>query len=176
MGKNKDLKKLRQLAEGLGLTKLPTTVLYGRPSRVDRITRFGEDVLSLISGIYAKMKIPDIIVALTKYCKETLNDPSFKQAGPSAGRTSRTSYLAPESNVYIELVNKIAGVLALRASNLVTEITIYANNEKYITEIANVVNRLFKDGILANMIWDKVEDKFNVNRDDCIATWKSLLA
>jgi hypothetical protein len=176
MGKNKQIKKLRQLAEGLGLTKLLVTVLYGRPRRVEHINRFGDDLAFLLTGMSFKQRIPDIILAVGKYCKDVMDDPSFKQAGPTTGRTSRMTYLVPKAKLYVELVTKLAGVLAVRAGNVVAEIKIFSEDKAHITEIAKVINHLFADGLLANMDWEKVEDKFEVKREDCIATWKSLLS
>ncbi len=176
MGKNKQFKKFRQLAEGLGLIELPLTILYGRPRRVEYIDRIGDDLAFLLTGMSFKQKIPDIILVVGKYCKEVMDDASFKRAGPTIGRTSRATYLAPKAKLYVELETRLASGLAMKASNVVAEIKIFSENKTHVTEIANIINNLFTDGLLANMDWEKVEAKFEVKREDCIATWKSLLS
>ena len=151
-------KKVRKQAEELGLTKLRTTMLYARP-RKTKMT-------------FSKY-VPDIAHAIRDYIK--LLDPSFVQASSGGGRNNTYYYLAPQANLYVEIVDKAVGFVVINPVNHAIQISIFSDNDEHIRGIAKAVNQRFADGILAHMDWKKIEKKFKVKREDCIAAWKALL-
>ncbi|TFG00164.1 MAG: zinc-ribbon domain-containing protein [Promethearchaeota archaeon] len=148
---------IRAQAEKLGLTVLPKTVLYAQPSGVRQ---------TLVRCT------PNIDRTVQNYIKQL--DPSFIK-GRSGGVASHTySIISPKERIYLEDTVVFAGV-ARRAENHVLKITIYTDDEEKRNKIAQVINDIFYDGMLANIDWNKIEKKYNVRREDCIKTWQMVL-
>ncbi|TFG00163.1 MAG: zinc-ribbon domain-containing protein [Promethearchaeota archaeon] len=64
---------------------------------------------------------------------------------------------------------------AQQAKSHVLKITIYTDDEEKRNKIAQIINDIFYDGMLANIDWNKIEKKYNVRREDCIKTWQMVL-
>lgn len=151
-------KKVPKRAEELGLTKLRMTILYARPRKIR--TTFSKYV-------------PDTADAIRDYVSPL--DPSLVQGRSGGGRNNTYYYLAPEVNLYVEVADKAAGFVVVNPANHAIQISIFCDNDEHVRGIANAVNQRFADGILAHMDWKKIEKKFKVKREDCIAAWKALL-
>ncbi|MHA1265238.1 MAG: hypothetical protein ACTSRS_08410 [Candidatus Helarchaeota archaeon] len=153
-------KKVRKQAEASGLKNQKHTILYAR-ARKFRTT-------------FSKY-VPDCADAIRDYL--TLQDSTLLQGKSGGGRNSTYYYLAPQIHVYVELLDKTSGFAVVNPSNHAIQINIWTDNEDYVRGIANAVNSCWADadGILAHMDWKKIEKKYKVNRDDCIAEWKKWL-
>ena len=161
-------KKIQKMAEKLGLTHLPLTVLYARPRKIKRKPTIADEIFAFLQ-IASATRIPDVHLTIFKYLKRNLNDPSFKHKIRASGRSWECYYLVPDSNLYIEGITKLAGMLAVNPGNSVSQIKIYSGTEEYPRIIARLVNNLFEEGMLAHMDWKKLEKKFKVKREECIA-------
>ncbi|NVM52257.1 MAG: hypothetical protein HWN66_01050 [Candidatus Helarchaeota archaeon] len=169
-------KKIQKKAEELGLNKLPLTVLYARPKRIGNSGTIIEHLSGLVPGLLIPSKrIADTSVIMFNYFHSDVKDPSFDYDKDEGARTKKYFYLAPESNLYVEVIDNVQGFLIDLASNHVIQINIYSDNEEYKKAIANVINDTYKDGILAHIKWKKIEKKYKVKQEDCIATWNRLL-
>ena len=151
-------KKLRKEADRLGFTKLRKTVLYARAKKFR--TTFSKYV-------------PDTADAVRDYL--TLHDPTLEQARSGGGRNNTWYFLAPQIQAYVEFVDKAAGFVVLNPSNHAIEISIFCDNEEHIRGLANAVNSVWEDGILAHMDWKKITKKFKVSQDEALAEWKKWL-
>jgi hypothetical protein len=154
-------KKLRKQAEAEGLKKQQLTVLYARARK--------------FRSTFSKY-VPDCADAIRDYL--ALQDQTLLQEKSGGGRNSTYYYLASQINTYIELIDKAAGFAVVNPSNHAIQINIFTENQEYIRGIANAVNSIWSDvdGILAHMDWKKIEKKFKVSRDDCIAEWNKWLS
>jgi len=151
-------KEIQKQAEKLGLTRLKLTILYARPKNV-RMT-------------FSKLK-PGTADTIRDYMKTI--DPSFVESSSRKMRNMVFYNLAPQVNLYVEIEDKLAGYAAPNPANHALQIKVYSDNEEHIRGIANAINARWPEGILTHIIWDKIESKYGVKREDAIATWKELL-
>ena len=151
-------KEIQKQAEKLGLTRLKLTLLYARPKKI-RMT-------------FSKWK-PDTADTIRGYMKTI--DPSFVESSSQKMRSMVFYNLAPQVNLYVEIADKLAGSTAPNPTTHALQIKIYSDNEEHIRGIANAINARWPDGILPHIVWDKIESKYGVKREDAIATWKGLL-
>ncbi|NVM54015.1 MAG: hypothetical protein HWN66_09975 [Candidatus Helarchaeota archaeon] len=156
MGKEKVPKQ----AEELGFTKFRMTILYARPQNI-----------SIRQRVLTRY-IPDVIYDIRDYIAR--NDSSLIEE--MVGTKNVTAYyLAQKMNLYVVIFDKAAFWTIMNPAKHALQINIFSNNEEHVRGIANVVNHLWVDGILAHMDWKWIEKKYKVDREDCIATWKEFL-
>ena len=152
-------KQVQKQAVELGFTKFPLTILYSRPRRL-RPT--------------FSMLVCDTADAIRNYIQ--MIDAS-SVVGRSGGTRSTTHYyLAPKARLYVEVIRKTVGVNANDPGNIINQINIFSKYRAHVISIAQRLNDIFPDGMLPHMDWMKIEKKFGVLREDCIAKWKALLA
>ncbi|HUX98500.1 MAG TPA: hypothetical protein VMV49_02985 [Candidatus Deferrimicrobium sp.] len=151
-------KKIPKQAEELGITKQRLTILYARAKKI-RMT-------------FTKY-VPDTADAIRDYI--TLQDPTMIQDRTGGGRNNTWYYLAPQAQIYVEYFDKAAGFQIVNPSNHAVQINIFTDNLEHVRGIANAVNNCWEDGILAHMEWKKIEGKYKIKADDCIAAWKQWL-
>ena len=150
--------KVQKQAIQLGLNKQRLTALYGRPRKF-RMT-------------FSKY-VPDVADTIRDYI--TLRDPSLIQDKSGGGRNNSYYYLSQQAQIYVELFDKTAGFAVVDPSNHALQINIYCNDEELIRGIAQAINNLYEDGILAHIEWKKIEGKYKIKADDCIAEWNKWL-
>ncbi len=151
-------KYLCKKAEELGITQFPVTVLYARPRTLRQI----------FSTV-----VSDTADTIRDYIK--VIDPSFIQGRAGGTRNTSHYYLAPRALLYVEFVDKTAGVVAINPGNHVNKISIFSKFKAHVINIAVRLDAIFPGGMLAHMDWDKIETKFLVQKNDCITTWNALL-
>jgi len=168
--------KLQRQAAVLGLTKLRLTTLYAQPMSF-RMTM-------------AKY-VPDIADIIRDYIN--FQDPSFIQDRSGGGLNNSYYYLSQKAEIYVEILDK--NIVSFgrgyqyrnwdqywirRHSNQylprAIQISIYCDDDNRIREIAQAIAH-GEDRIrfLARIDWKKIEQKFKVRADDCIAEWKKWL-
>jgi hypothetical protein len=145
-------------AELMGITQLPLTTLYAMP-KAFRVT--------------FTRAIPDVADVIRDYIN--LIDPSLFQDKSGGGRNNSYYFLSTQIPLYVIIHEKTAGFGTQSPSNHALQIKIYTNDQGHIRGIAQAVNNLYADGILTHIEWKKVENKYNVKKDDCIAEWKKWL-
>lgn len=154
-------KEVRKHAEKLGLTNLRLTTLYSRPRSIRQkpgfLTRY----------------IPDLAESIRDFI--SWNYPPLTESKFGVKNVTYY-YLAPQAELFIEIYDKPAFWTIDNPAKHALQINIFCNDEEIIHEIANVVDSIWEDGILAHMDWNRIEKSFDVKRDDCIATWKGLLS
>jgi len=153
-------KKLRKQAEKLGIIILPKTVLYARAKNIKQ----KQELLTLY--------IPDTVDAIRDYL--LWNNPNLLKDRDGTKNVTHF-YLASDLNLYIEIFDKPSFWTIMNPAKHAIQITIYTDNETFISGIANAVNQLWEDGILPHMDWDWIEKQFKINREDCIIAWKKFL-
>lgn len=155
-------KKLRKEAKNLGFLNYPKTTIYG-----------GAGALKLVRGwgIYTT-SVPIWALNIGGFLKNL--DPDTKIGISKPDRNKLIFFLAPNLHVYIEIDAKTAGFLDTR-KNHVQQINIFSRDNKYVNEIAHVINDSHKSGILNEIIWEKVGKKFNINQEQEIQMWKDIL-
>lgn len=149
--------ELRKKAESLELTKLPLTELYFTQRVSNRPIRKDFDLL------------------MTQYFRMFVRDKAFKRALSRKGATYYISYLLPNSNLYVELFSEAFKSIGFGSVPHLAHIKIYSNNEVHKNQIAQASFSLIGKGGLNAINWDELEKKFNINREECINTWKALL-
>ena len=150
--------KLRKQAEALGLTKQLKTNLYAQPRKV-RITFW--------------KRVPDVADRVRDYIN--LFDPSFSKESTGVNRFNTSYFLSSKAHLYVEVVSDLVGFMETN-TNTVVQINIFSNDDTHTRGIAKVVNQIFEEGMLPHINWQKIESRFKVNKEDCIATWKALLS
>jgi len=148
-----------KVAKQLGLNKLRLTTLYARPRRIHQT--------------FGGISTPDIIVSIRDYIH--FQDSSFLQGRSGGGRNRTYYFLSQAKQIYMEVIDKASGFFIVDPSNHAFQVNIYCNEEQYIKEIAQILNNLFNNGILVHMDWKKIEGKYKVKADDCIAEWNKWL-
>ncbi|NVM30706.1 MAG: hypothetical protein HWN65_17835 [Candidatus Helarchaeota archaeon] len=152
--------KVRLQAEELGYTNFRLTTLYARPRQIKMRQRF------------LMRYIPDIVPAIRDYI--IWNDPSTIEVMDGT-KNLKFYYVAEKIKLYVEIFDKTAFWTVMNPAKHATQINMYCNNEEIVRGIANAVNQVFEDGILAHMDWKWIEKKWKVKREDCISVWKRLL-
>ena len=196
------VKEIREEAEKLELIDLPVTVLYGQPThiygvaqtvlgpaysmRTDRASlkyarkfypnlRRGHFLLDteLAISIYLQVNLLLKRCDFLKKLKYNIETPAFIQEFGFRGRTKSSNFLAPFSRIYIEHVRKLKGITGINIKNNVCQISIYTDNNQHNIGIAKEIKNLYEG--IDYLDWDKIEAVFEVNVEECIATWKKLL-
>ena len=129
-------KKIRNQANNLGLTKLRKTSLYAQAKN---------------TRMMAVAHAPDAADAIRNYLKPL--DPSFVNEGSGGGRNHTYYYLAPQLELYVEVIDKVSGFPVPKPAGHSMQINIFCENDEYIRAIANVVNNIWEDGILDHINW-----------------------
>ena len=145
-------------AQALGLTNLPLTTLYGRPKN--------------FKMTFSKSK-PDTINLMQKYLTQI--DPSTKLNSSGGGRNNTFYCVAPQARTYVQVTDKMAGMVGYNMNNHTCEIKIYSDDIEMVKQLARTVSQAWPDGILPHVDWGKIEKKYKVRREDCIAAWEALL-
>jgi len=150
--------RIQNDAQQLGFTKARHIVLYAHPKRLRRT---------------ASTSIPDTVDAIHDYI--ALQDATLVMDKSGGGRSWSFYLLAQNAQVYAEIFIKMAGLAATNMSNLVIQINIYSNNDSHVHGIANAVNTLYENGILAHLEFNKFEKTYAAKQDQIIAEWKKWL-
>ncbi|MHA1279116.1 MAG: hypothetical protein ACTSQI_21115 [Candidatus Helarchaeota archaeon] len=151
-------KKVLKLAKQLGLLGLPLYVLYGRAKKI-RMT-------------FSKY-VPDVADAIRDFL--TLKDENLIQGRSGGGRNNSFYYLSEALQLFVQVVDKASGFVVVNPSNHAIQFNIYTKDEELVRGIAQTINQIWEDGILAHMEWKKIEKKFKVNAEDGIAQWNKWL-
>ena len=154
-------KRIMKEAAQLGMKNLPLTVLYGRPRKF-RVT-------------FSK-NIPDYADILRELL--TLRDSECRLKIHRGGRKRIDIFLSTKENIYIETLGMVSGLGLFDTANLVFKISFWTENEDFIREFARLMNEQFQDvgGILPNIIWEKIEKRYKVTKEECLPTWEKFLA
>ncbi len=153
--------KVQKQAQQLGFDKAHHIVLYARPRKL-RMT-------------FSK-SVPDVVDALRDYI--ALQDSTLTSDQSGRGRYINYYILAPKAQIYIEALIDMKGAIVVKAvhpENMAIQINIYSNNDQYIRGIANAVNVLYEDGMLAHLEFNEFEKKYSVKQETIIAEWKKWL-
>ena len=150
--------KVQKQAQQLGLNKARQIVLYARPRKL-RMT-------------FSK-SVPDVVDAIRDYI--AMQDATLTLDKSGGGRNFSYYILAPKAQIYIEAITKMAGLMAVDTSNMAMQLNIYSNNDSHIRGIANAVNTLYEDGMLAHLEFAKFEKVYQTKKDVIIAEWKKWL-
>lgn len=146
-------------AKKLGMMSKPQYTFYYSPRKMK--TKF------------SKMK-PDVSYLIEDWIKEI--DPSaITSEALTGGRSARFFYLAPQKNVYVEILDKISGYLAYSTDNHVNKIDIYTDNQEYVKAIVKGINNIWEDGIVNHLKLKKLQSKFKVRGEDIVKAWNSFL-
>lgn len=154
-------KKLRKEAQKLGFLNFPKTILYGGASKLIMGFSWGYST-----------SVPVWTLLLEGFLENL--DPDTKKGISKPDRNKLIFLLAPNLHVYIEINAKTAGFMDTR-KNHVQQINIFSRDNKYVNEIAHVINSCYKSGILSEIIWEKVGKKFHINQDQEIQMWEDIL-
>jgi len=146
-------------AKKLGFIDLPRYTFYAQPKKS--------------KVMFSKFK-PDIAYLVEDWMKN-LDSTTTSSESALGARSSGYYYLAPQINVYVEIVDKISGYFAYSEDNHVNKIDIYTNNQDYIKAIVKGINDTWDGGILSHLNIKKIEKKFKVKGEDIIAAWNSFL-
>jgi len=150
--------KVQKQAQQLGLNKARQIVLYARPRKL-RMT-------------FSK-SVPDVVDAIRDYI--AMQDATLTLDKSGGGRNFSYYILAPKAQIYIEAITKMAGLMAVDTSNMAMQLNIYSNNDQHVRGIANAVNVLYEDGMLAHLEFNKFEKKYSVKQEAIIAEWRKWL-
>jgi hypothetical protein len=150
--------KCQKQANQLGLTQLRLTTLYAH-SKTQRLT-YGKSVPDTA----------DIVRDLIN-----LEDTTFIQDRAGNPKDEIYYYLSQKAQIYVEIFHKLAGFNFKPPTNNVNKINIFCNNEGMIRKIAQTINNVFEDGMLAHLDWKRFEEKYKVKAEDITAEWKKWL-
>ena len=146
-------------AKKLGFIDLPRYTFYAQPKKS--------------KVMFSKFK-PDIAYIVEDWMKN-LDSTTIASESALGARSSGYYYLAPQINVYIEIVDQISGYFAYNEENHVNKIDIYTDNQDYVKAIVKGINDIWDDGILSHLNIKKIEKKFKVKGEDIINAWNSFL-
>ncbi|MFX1377650.1 MAG: hypothetical protein ACFFA4_01025 [Promethearchaeota archaeon] len=126
-----------------------------------------------IKAKFSKIK-PDVAYLIEDWIKNI--DPSaIISESTTGGRSAKFFYLAPQANVYIEILDKISGYVAYSTDNHVNKIDIYTENQDYVKAIVQGINNIWEDGIVNHLNLKKLSSKFKVKGEDILNAWNSFL-
>ena len=151
-------KQVQDQAKQLGLTNQPQYTFYGRPRK--------------IKAKFSKIK-PDFAYIVEDWMMSV--DPSTTTSESGKARSSSYYYLAPQLNLYVEIVDKLSGYFAYSEENHACKIDIYANNEDHVRIIIKSFNAQWDDGIVPHLNLKKLEKKYKVKGEDIVNAWNSFL-
>ncbi len=152
--------KITIQAEELGFTKFHMATLYARPN-----------IINIRQRVLTRY-VPDVIGIVRNYLLQ--NDPSVLEE--MVGTRELTAYyLSLKLYLYAEITDKTTFWTIMNPAKHALQINIFCNDEFHVRGIANAVNKIFYDGMLIHMDWKFVEKKWQVKREDCIASWKKFL-
>jgi len=152
-------KEAQNQAKKLGMMSKPQYTFYYSPRK--------------IKAKFSKVK-PDVAYLIEDWIKNI--DPSaIISESTSGGRSARFFNLAPQANVYVEILDKISGFVAYSTDNHVNKIDIYTDNQDYVRAIVKGINGIWEDGIVNHLKLKKLESKFKVKGEDIINAWNSFL-
>lgn len=164
--------EVRKQAEELRLTNLHLTTLYGQHPFYVTVRR--KAIGALINPIFAK-NVPNVVLAIHDYIALNFEE-SNVFTDTTGGMRNKTYYiLAPQVPFYAEIADKTQGMGDLKIENRVLEFKIFCDSEDHVRKIANVVNETVGVGIVDFTDWEKIEKKYKVNKEECIANWKALV-
>ncbi len=152
-------KEVQSQAKELGLINLPRYTFYAQPKT--------------FKVKFSKFK-PGMAFLLENWIKNLDSTATISEA-MLGGRSSGYYYLAPQINLYVEILDKISGYFAYSEDNHVNKIDIYTNNQDYVKAIVKIINDLWDDGILSHLNTKKIEKTFKVKGEDIINAWNSFL-
>ncbi len=150
--------KVQKQAQQLGFDKSRHIVLYARPRKL-RMT-FSKSVPDVVDAIRDYIATQDAAVIIDK---------------SGGGRNFSFYLLAQKAQLYAEIFIKMAGLMAVDPSNMALQINIYSNNDQHVHGIAQAVNVLYEDGMLAHLEFNKFEKKYPIKQETIIAEWKNWL-
>ena len=151
-------KQVQKKAIQLGLTNQPKYTFYVQPRKV--------------KGKFSRVK-PDFAYIIENWMNDI--DSSNSMSEIARGRSYSFYYMAPELNIYVELVDKIGGGIAYNEANHAIKIDIYTNNEDYVRALVKGINGIWDDGIVPHLNIPKLEKKFKVKGEDIINALNSFL-
>lgn len=155
-------KKLRKKAQKLGFMNYPKTILYG-----------GASELALAGAWGFTTSVPVWSLFLLEFLRQL--DAVTETAISKPDRNKIIFFLSPNIHLYIEVNAKTAGFLDSK-SNHVQQINIYDRDNICVNQIAHLINDCYKTGILNEIIWEKIEKKFDIDRELEIQMWQEILA
>lgn len=178
--------EVENAAKKLGFTNFPLTVLYGKPksyyhrtSGLDKTLKFF-GFYGSTSGIFTDtVRIIIWMLELKyqlkpeklKYINKPSEKPRYFFGYGFEKKVYKYYFLAPTEKLYIELNNR-AG-LTMKKHGF--QLKIYSSEEKHKYNIAKMINELY-GGILNHVDnWELIEEYFNVNSEECIRNWNSVL-
>jgi hypothetical protein len=146
-------------AKKLGINNKPKYTFYYSPRKV--------------KAKFSKIK-PDVAYLLEDWIKNI--DPSaIISESATGGRSAKFFYLAPQANVYVEILDKISGYVAYSTGNHVNKIDIYTENQDYVKALVQNINKIWEDGTVNHLNLKKLSSKFKVKGDDILKAWNSFL-
>ncbi|MFX1375604.1 MAG: hypothetical protein ACFFA0_07315 [Promethearchaeota archaeon] len=152
-------KEAQNQARKLGMMNLPRYTFYCQPRKM--------------KSKFSRQK-PDIAYLIENWIKEIEPQSIINEAG-SGGRSSRYYFLAPQSGIYIELIDRMAGTIVYNPNNHVNKLDVFTNNQDYVKALVKGINGIHDDGILPHLNLKKLEKKFKVKGEDIINSWNSFL-
>lgn len=122
-----------------------------------------------------KSLIPDIFFPILDYFKRVDKDRYFF-GEQRKSRERHYNYISPGLRLYVEVFDIPIKTFGFGKTPHAFQVKIYSDNDQIARDVAMIPMTLFKKGgIIEESDWDGIETKFNVNREDCMAKWKTLL-
>jgi len=115
---------------------------------------------------------PDFAYTVENWMK-SLDPTTIMSESVTGVRSAGFYYLAPQLNVYVEIVDKMKGAYVYSEDNHVCKIDIHTNNEDYVKGLIKSFNDQWDNGIVANLNLKKLEQKFKVRGEDIVNAWNS---
>ncbi len=151
-------KGLQNEAKQLGLTNQPKYTFFGRPRK--------------LKMKFSKYK-PDLAYTVENWMKQI--DPTTKVDESGGGRNNTFYFMSPQIKVYVEIADKMAGMIVPNPGNHAIQIDIYTNNEDFVRTIVKNISALWEDGIVPHLDIGKLEKKYKVKGEDIINAWNAFL-
>lgn len=152
--------KIRAQADKLGLSSHHLTILYAQGRSVHMM--------------FSRSK-PDLADVIRDHIN--LKDPSFVQDLSGGGKNNTHHYLSQKMNLYVELLDRVKGwgPSMMSPTNHLIQISIFTNSYEVVRDIAQALNKVWEDGMLAHIDWNKMEEMYKIHRADYITTWNAVL-
>lgn len=139
------------------MIKLPRYTFYATPKKIK---------------VKASKIKPNFAYIVEDWLKD-LDPTTTMSEWTTGGRTSCFYFLAPQLDLYVEILDKIKGYYGWSEDNHVCKIDIYSNNEDFVKKMVKRFNDQWDDGIVSHLNLKKLEKKFKVKGEDIVNAWKS---
>jgi hypothetical protein len=152
-------KEAYKKAKKLGMLNKPKYTFYYTPKKIKhKFSKIKPDVAYLIEDWMVKID-PSTIMSETQ----------------ATSKTFVFFHVAPNANLYVQVVFKMSGYMNFNAETHAAKIDIFTDNQDHPKAIVQGINKIWEDGIVNHLNLKRLGKKFKVSSEEILNAWNSFL-